>query len=170
MLEMDTLGSMPLDPDDNRSLIQALEAMEDTIDDRAVVAIHARRALELDPACASAMLVLAESATTRAERIALLKEVVSIGKREFRETACGEICWWWTSGTRTLMVALADSAMSWSSSAMRTGQPNATACFSRWIRKTVLRHERLWSRSSQRYRQHALKPLGNRFRSGRFPI
>src|SRR3546814_17532291 len=81
MLEMDTLGSMPLDPDDNRSLIQALEAMEDTIDDRAVVAIHARRALELDPACASALLVLAESATTRAERIALLKEVVSIGKK-----------------------------------------------------------------------------------------
>jgi hypothetical protein len=54
------------------------------------------------------MLVLAEHASTRAERIALLKEVVSIGRREFMSSRSGDVTWWWTPGTRTIMAALAE--------------------------------------------------------------
>ncbi|MEO3432307.1 hypothetical protein [Inquilinus sp. CAU 1745] len=103
MLEIDMLGPRPVDEDDNRLLIQALDAMEDAGDDLAQAVVHARWALEIDPACASAMLVLAENARNRAERIALLKEVVSIGKREVAPESDFHI-----NNTRVIMTALAE--------------------------------------------------------------
>lgn len=82
MIDTDLLGSVPRTESPNPLAIEAIEQLQYEIDDRELAVALARKALKLEPGYPEALLVVAESAPTRAERIALLKEVISVYKRE----------------------------------------------------------------------------------------
>lgn len=106
MIDTELLGRLPAEHDVDPRLERALDGMEDAYDDRDVAVACARRALKIEPACAEALLVLAEHAPTAAERVALLKEVVGIYKRRIRAGALTEIRSIWDRDARNLVAAL----------------------------------------------------------------
>lgn len=105
MLCTDMLGAQPVSEEGDDRLLEALKEME-AIDSAAEALAEARRAIETDPTCAAALLVVAAHAETRAERIALLKEVVSIWRRSFRPTDLSQTDWWVHRPTLATMAAL----------------------------------------------------------------
>lgn len=106
MIDTALFGRLPAEDDVDPRLERALEGMEDAHDDRDVAVACARRALKVEPACAAALLVLAENAPTAAERVALLKEVVSIYKRRVDAGALPEIRSIWDRDAKNLVAAL----------------------------------------------------------------
>ena len=106
MIDTALFGSLPAEDDVDPRLERALDGMEDAHDDRDVAVACARRALKIEPACAEALLVLAENATTAAERVALLKEIVSIYRRRVGAGALPEIRSIWDRDAKNLVAAL----------------------------------------------------------------
>tara|TARA_E500000318_G_scaffold107527_1_gene116946 strand:- start:1692 stop:2165 length:474 start_codon:yes stop_codon:yes gene_type:complete len=107
MIDTELLGTSRRINDIDVPLDRALDEMEDAADDSALSVALARRALKIEPCCASALLVLAEHAPTAVERIALLKEVISSYRRSVRDGQRGEITSIWDSGAKNILAAVA---------------------------------------------------------------
>lgn len=106
MIDTTQLGTLPVEADLDPRLERALNEMEDAHDDREVAVAFARRAMKIEPACAQALLVLSENAATAVERVALLKEIVSIYKRRVSAGALQEIRSIWDRDVKNLIAAL----------------------------------------------------------------
>ena len=107
MIDTELLGTSRRINDIDVPLDRALDEMEVAADDRALSVAWARKALKIEPCCASALLVIAEHAPTAVERIALLKEVISSYKRSVRDGQRDEITSIWDSGAKTILAAVA---------------------------------------------------------------
>lgn len=106
MIDTALFGRLPAEDDMDPRLERALDGMEDAHDDRDVAVACARRALKIEPACAAALLVLAEHAPTAVERVALLKEIVSIYKRRVDAGTLADIRSIWDRDSKNLVAAL----------------------------------------------------------------
>lgn len=106
MLDIGLLGDPPSNGNPDPRLAAALDWMARADGDRDLAIVWARKALQIEPACVPALLVLAEYAATRTERVALLKEAVSIHQRAVAEDPDSEITSCWDPGAGHLMVAL----------------------------------------------------------------
>ncbi|MBO6560480.1 MAG: hypothetical protein JJ959_08085 [Nisaea sp.] len=107
MIDTELLGASRRINDIDAPLDRALDEMEDAAEDRALSVAWARKALKIEPCCASALLVLAEYAPTAVERIALLKEVIGTYKRSVRAGQRDEIDSVWDSGAKPILAAVA---------------------------------------------------------------
>lgn len=106
MIDIGLLGGLPSNGDPDLRLATALQWMGRADGDRDLATVWARKALQIEPACAPALIVLAEHAQTRTERVALLKEVISIHQRQVSEDPDSEITSCWDPGARYVMAAL----------------------------------------------------------------
>src|SRR5690606_23784872 len=106
MLDIGLLGGPPSDGNPDPRLAAALEWMTRADGDRDLAIGWARKAVQIVPACVPALLVLAEHAVTRTERVALLKEAVSIHQRAVAEDPDLEITSCWDPGAGHLMMAM----------------------------------------------------------------
>lgn len=106
MLDIGLLGGPPPNGNHDPRLAAALHWMAQADRDRDLAIVWARKALGIEPACVPALLVLAEHAATRTERVALLKEAVSIYQRTVAEDPDSEITSCWDAGAGHVMAAL----------------------------------------------------------------
>lgn len=107
MIDIDTLGMSRRVADYEAPLDRALDGMEDACDDPALATAWARKALKIEPCCLSALIVLAEHAATPVERVALLKEAVSIYQRAVVADSTKEISSYWETGAKPILTAIA---------------------------------------------------------------
>lgn len=107
MIDTQLLGGLPRIEDPDPRVVEATNELPFAAEDRELAVALARRALRIDPACAEALLVLAEHAVTATERVALLKEVIAIHKRQVAAGQVEEIMSNRHPGARNVMAALA---------------------------------------------------------------
>ncbi len=107
MIDIDTLGASRRVADHDAPLDRALDEMEDACEDPALATAWARKALKIEPCCLSALIVLAEHASTPVERVALLKEAVSIYQRAVVADSTKEISSYWDTGAKPILAAIA---------------------------------------------------------------
>lgn len=107
MIDTQLLGGLPRIQDPDPRVEEALNELPFAAEDRDLAVALARMALRIDPACAEALLVLAENAPTAVERIALLKEILAIHERQVAAGQVEEITSSRDPGARNVMAALA---------------------------------------------------------------
>tara|TARA_R110001599_G_scaffold200828_3_gene397628 strand:- start:14764 stop:15234 length:471 start_codon:yes stop_codon:yes gene_type:complete len=107
MIDTELMGACRRINDIDAPLDRALDEMEDAVEDRALSVAWARKALKIEPSCASALLILPEHAPTAVERIALLKEAIGTYKRSVRDGQRNEITSIWDGGAKPILAAVA---------------------------------------------------------------
>lgn len=106
MIDTQLLGRIPRIEDPDPRVVEAVNELPFAADDRELAVAWARRAVRIDPACAEALLVLGEHAATAIERVALLKEVVAVYKRQVAAGQIEEITSFRDPGAKTVLAAL----------------------------------------------------------------
>ncbi|MEQ9330238.1 hypothetical protein [Thalassobaculum sp.] len=106
MIDTQLLGGIPRIEDPDPRVVQAVDELHYATDDRDLAVAWARRALRIDPACAEALLVVAENAPTAVERVALLKEILAIHRRQVAAGHVQEITSSRDPGAKSMLAAL----------------------------------------------------------------
>lgn len=106
MIDTQLLGGLPRTEDPDPRVVQAVDELHYAAEDRELAVAWARRALRIDPACAEALLVVAENAPTAVERIALLKEILAIHERQVAAGQVAEITSNRHPGAKSVLAAL----------------------------------------------------------------
>lgn len=106
MIDTQLLGGLPRIQDPDPRVEEATSELPFAIDDRDLAVALARRAVRIDPACQEALLVLGEHAATAIERVAILKELVAVYKRQVAAGQVAEITSNRHPGAKTVLAAL----------------------------------------------------------------
>lgn len=106
MIDTQLLGGLPRIHDPDPRVEEATSELPFAVDDRDIAVAWARRALRIDPACQEALLALAEHAPTPIERVALLKELVAVYKRQVAAGQVAEITSNRHPGAKVVLAAL----------------------------------------------------------------
>ena len=106
MIDTQLLGGLPRTEDPDPRVMEAVDELPYAAEDRDLAVALARRALRIDPARVEALLVLAEHALTAVERIAILKEVLAVYRRQVAAGQVGEITSNRDPGAKSVLAAL----------------------------------------------------------------